>query len=147
MALCSKIRVDHYKAGSKSWDGHGGACAWGTAAARETSLEGAAACFGRHGTFQTEVLLLGVCHRRSRVKVPVSEKEREEPGAEISISTVGGSAHCPLTEGTPGTCKPNPDIKLLRCDGGHTSHRYISPVHHRRMNSCCFTYYICNLDR
>lgn len=37
----------------------------------------AAACFARHSTSQTEVLLLRACHRRSWLKVLVSEKERE----------------------------------------------------------------------
>lgn len=75
-------RVNHQKEASKSWDGYGvhGACARGMTVVREIAwkdLARAAACFARHSTFQTEILLLRACHRQSWLKVLVSEKERE----------------------------------------------------------------------
>lgn len=41
----------------------------------------------------------------------MSEKEREEPGAEISVSAVGGSARCPARRRDPGHLQAKPRHK------------------------------------
>lgn len=73
-------RVNHQKEAGKSWDGYGVHVQgewqqWEKPAWKD--LARAAACFARHSTFQTEVLLLGACQRHSWLKVLESEKERE----------------------------------------------------------------------